>query len=73
MIELHPTPLYIIHLSEKDGDVVISNIKSYNFERYITENNLGLDEYAVIKGNLLKDFPNRQFNIDSFILKTKGA
>ena len=73
MIELHPTPIYIIHLSETDGDIIIGRVESHNFKDYVNKNQLGPEDYAVIKGNMIKYFDHKTFDIEKFTLKTKGV
>ena len=73
MIEFHPTPTYIIHLTETDGEIVIKRINPDALEGYVKRMLLGPEDYAVMKGHLLKSFENITFDIQKFILKTKGA
>jgi hypothetical protein len=73
MIEIHPTPIYIIHLTETDGEIVIKRINPDSLEEYIKDKLLGPEDYAIIRGHLLKSFENNSFDINRFILKTKGA
>ena len=73
MIELHPTPIYVIHLNETDGDIIIKQIIPEVFEEYLNKEKLGAEDYAVIKGNVLKSIDTKSFDLNQFILKTKGA
>ena len=73
MIELHPTPIYIIHLQQTDGDIIIGRVESHAFKDYLNKHQLGPEDYAVIKGTMIKTFDHKTFDIEQFTLKTKGA
>ncbi len=54
---------WVIHLTETDGDIVLWPCRSgKDIDDYISLMELHREEYAIIKGELLKNFENISFN-----------
>lgn len=50
--------LIIVHLTETDGDIVVKKVSSWKKElkQYIEDNKLCECDYALIEGEIRKDF-----------------
>lgn len=50
--------VFIIHLAEKsiDADIIIKSIQPKDIEKYAQQENLTMDDYAIIEGKLIKSF-----------------
>lgn len=57
---------YLIYQEETDGDIIIRSLNSGDeVYRFIKEISLVPNDYALVKGNILKDFNNKSFNVKS--------
>jgi hypothetical protein len=63
MVVLTPTPIFMIYLTETDGDITIRRILPGQLQYFIKTLNIGPEDYALIRGEVLKGFNNKTFNV----------
>ena len=63
MVVLTPTPIFMIYLTETDGDIAITKVPPGQLQSFINILQLGPEDYALIRGEVLKGFNNKTFNV----------
>jgi hypothetical protein len=63
MVVLTPTPIFMIHLTKTDGDIAITRVLPGQLKYFIKTFKLGPEDYALIRGEVLKGFNNKTFNV----------
>jgi len=56
MVVLTPTPMYIVHLDQTDGDIVCTEIEVKNIDEYIKYHKLAQEDYMIFRGEVIKQF-----------------